>query len=165
MQTITTFLRKRLIKKKMMKETSAGAIIFKLDAAKKQKYLLLHYESGHWDFVKGHIEGKETEEETLRREAKEEAGLTDLKLLPGFREKLSYFYKKGGETVAKDVIFLLAETAIAEKDIKLSFEHIGYDWLPFEEAFKKVTYEGSKEVLKKADLFLKKFLRQRRLSE
>ena len=149
-----------------MKETSAGAIIFRIDKkSKKPKYLLLHYGSGLWDFVKGHIEGKETEKEALRREAEEESGLTDLKIIPGFREKISYFYKKDGRTIPKDVIFFLAETAAAEKDVKLSFEHSGYDWLEFGEAVKKVTYESSRKVLEKADNFLKSFQKQRRLFE
>lgn len=149
-----------------MKETSAGAIIYRIDGkSKKPKYLLLHYGSGHWDFVKGHIEGSETEEEALRREAEEESGLTDLKILPGFREKISYFYKKDGKTIPKDVIFFLAETAAAEKDVKLSFEHSDYLWLEFAAAAKKITYQSSRKVLEKADRFLKSFQKQRRLSE
>ncbi|MBI2581448.1 NUDIX domain-containing protein [Candidatus Woesearchaeota archaeon] len=147
-----------------MKETSAGAIIFRIDdMSKKPRYLLLHYGAGHWDFVKGHIEGSETEEETLLREAKEESGLTDLKLISGFRHKISYFYKKDGKTVAKDVIFLLAKTAAAEKDVKLSFEHSDYLWLEFAAAVKKVTYESSKKVLEKADRFVKGYSKQKRL--
>ena len=78
-----------------MKETSAGAIIFRTDEkSKSPKYLLLQYGAGHWDFVKGHIEGKESEEEAMRREAAEEAGLKDLKIIRGFRETISYFYRK-----------------------------------------------------------------------
>ncbi len=147
-----------------MKETSAGAIIFRIDdKSRKPRYLLLHYGSGHWDFVKGHIEGKETEEETLKREAEEESGLTDLKIVKGFREKISYFYIKDRQTTAKDVIFFLAQTAAAEKDIKLSFEHSEYNWLEFDEAVKKVTYDGSKKVLEKANQFLNSFLKQKRL--
>lgn len=149
-----------------MKETSAGAIIFRIDKRnKKPRYLLLHYGTGHWDFVKGHIERGETEEKAMLREAKEEAGLTDLKIIPGFREKISYFYKKDGQTIAKDAIFFLAGTAVAEKDVNLSFEHSGYDWLELDEAVKKVTYSSSKDVLKKADEFLKSFRKQRRLFE
>lgn len=147
-----------------MTETSAGAIIFRIDeGTKKPKYLLLHYGAGHWDFAKGHIEGSESEEETLRREAKEETGLADLKLLPGFRERISYFYKKEGRTTPKDAVFLLAETAAAEEDIRLSFEHSEYEWLGFDEAIEKVTYDGSKEVLKKADQFLSDYLKQKKL--
>ena len=147
-----------------MKETSAGAIIFRIDEkSKKPRYLLLHYGSGHWDFVKGHIEGSETEEETLRREAEEESGLTGLQVISGFREKVSYFYKKDRETIPKDVIFFLAQTVAAEKDVKLSFEHSEYEWLEFGAAVKKVTYESSRKVLEKADRFLKEYSKQKRL--
>lgn len=144
-----------------MKETSAGAIIYRMEG--RPKYLLLHYGSGHWDFVKGHVEGKETAQETMLREAKEESGLTDLRIIPGFNEKISYFFKRDGHAIAKDVIFLLAETKAAERDVKLSFEHSEYEWLPFDEAVKKVTYSNSKNVLKKADRFLAEFSRQKRL--
>ena len=147
-----------------MKETSSGAIIFRIyGKGSEPKYLLLHYGTKHWDFVKGHIEGKETEEETLRREAEEESGLTDLKIIPGFREKISYFYSRKGKTVPKDVIFFLAQTNAAEKSIKLSFEHSGYDWLEFDEAVKKVTYDSSKNVLKKANRFLEEHSKQKKL--
>ena len=147
-----------------MKETSAGAIIFRTNGkSRKPRYLLLHYGAGHWDFVKGHIEGSETEEETLLREAEEESGLTDLKLIRGFRHRISYFYKKDRKTTAKDVIFLLAKTAAAEKDVKLSFEHSEYMWLGFEEAVKKVTYESSRKVLENDNKFLIEYLKQKRL--
>lgn len=145
-----------------MKETSAGAIIFRADGGK-TKYLLLQYGAGHWDFVKGHIEGKEKEEETMRREAAEEAGLKDLKIIKGFRETISYFYRNGGEMVSKDVIYLLAQTETPEKEVKLSFEHTGYEWLEFEATLKKVTFSSSKDVLKKADKFLKEYAKQKRL--
>jgi len=145
-----------------MKETSAGAVIFRMDGGK-SRFLLLHYGTGHWDFVKGHVEGSESEEETMLREAKEESGLTDLKIVPGFREKISYFYKKDGKPIPKDVIYLLAETKASESDVRLSFEHSGYEWLGFEDAVKKVRYSNSKEVLKKADQFLMSLTKQKRL--
>ena len=57
----------------MEHEKSCGAVIFRVGNA--TKYLLLHYEAGHWDFVKGHSEKGESEEETVRREILEETGL------------------------------------------------------------------------------------------
>ncbi len=136
-----------------MKELSAGAIIYLKEKGSTQ-YLLLQYGAGHWDFAKGHVEKNESEEETVRREAKEEAGLSDLRLVPGFRERISYFFRKNGRAVAKEVVFLLAETKT--KKVKLSFEHSGYCWLGFEEAVKKTTYSSGREVLKKAEKFLRK---------
>lgn len=144
-----------------MKELSAGAIIFRKEK-NKIKYLILLYGLGHWDFVKGHVEKNESEKETIIREAEEEAGLKDLKFIPGFKEKISYVFRKEGKLVSKSVIFLLAETKTAK--IKLSFEHEAYKWLEFEEAVKNITYKNSKNVIKKADKFLKKHFKQKTLS-
>ena len=137
----------------MPQEKSCGAIIF---ARHKDgiKYLLLHYGAGHWDFPKGKQEKNEKEEQTALREIKEETGLEDIELLDGFREAVKYFYKKEEETVFKEVIFFLADTHTDE--IKLSSEHIGYAWLSYEHAEKKLTFNNAKELLKKANQFLHK---------
>ncbi len=39
----------------MIEETSAGIVLFRKEGAK-NLFLLLHYPSGHWDFVKGKME-------------------------------------------------------------------------------------------------------------
>ena len=132
-------------------EKSCGAVIFYGN-----EYLLLKYGWGHWGFVKGNIEKGETMEETLFREAEEEAGLRreNLKIINGFKEKISYFYKKEGKTIFKVVVYLLAESNT--KDVKLSYEHTDYAWLPFEDALQRITHEGDKNILRKAHEFLNK---------
>jgi bis(5'-nucleosidyl)-tetraphosphatase len=135
-----------------MGERSAGAVIYRMEGGK-IKYLLLRYGAGHWDYVKGHIEADEGDEETLVREAEEEAGLIDIRITTGFREIINYVYTKDEKKMSKEVVFLLAETH-TEK-IKLSFEHKEYKWLDFEKALKQVTFPTSKDVLKKADKFIK----------
>ena len=150
----------------MPKEKSAGAIIFRMENGIPY-YLLLHYGTGHWEFTKGHIEGEESEEETTRREVAEETGIKDLKILPGFKKYIKYFFKqyvknvsekdrKAGKTpwVFKLVTFFIAETKT--KEIKISSEHKGFLWLPIEEAIKKTTFKNSKKLLKEADEFITK---------
>jgi 8-oxo-dGTP pyrophosphatase MutT (NUDIX family) len=138
----------------MPKELSAGAVVFRKN--EEIKYLLLHYESGHWDFPRGAVERGEEEEETAQREIKEETDIEDLIFIPDFREKISWFYRKEGKTIYKEAIFYLALTK-TEK-VKISFEHIGYAWLPYKEALEQVTFKNSKEVLGKAHAFLTKQL-------
>ena len=137
----------------MAKEKSCGAVIFKRykDGI---KYLLLHYEAGHWDFAKGGQEKNEKDEMTASREIKEETGIEDIEFADGFRETINYFYKSGDETVSKEVIFFLVQSATDE--VRLSSEHIGYAWLNYEHAEKKLTFSNAKELLKKADAFLNK---------
>jgi len=145
----------------MPKEKSAGAVIYRKEDGKRY-YLLLHYHSGHWEFPKGHIEKNETEEETIKREVLEETGIESIKIIPGFKEYIKYFFRKGyglspeekkkAPWVFKLVVFYVVKTE--EKDVKISSEHIGFVWLPFEEAFKKITYKNSKLLLKKVNDFI-----------
>lgn len=135
----------------MGKEKSAGAVIFRKEDSV-TKYLLLHYESGHWDFVKGNVELGEDELVTVKREAREETGIDDLRIVPGFREIVSYFYRRSGDTIFKEVVFYLAETE--KEDVRISYEHVGFEWLEFKDAYEKITYGNSKSVLGKANSFL-----------
>ncbi len=135
----------------MAYEKSAGAIVFIKE--KEPIYLLLHYEEGHWDFPKGHVEAKETELEALKREVEEETGIKDIEIIKDFKEKMQYFFKLKKELINKTVVFYLAKTKT--KQVKLSFEHIGSIWLAYDKAIEKLTYKNAKEILKKANEFLK----------
>jgi 8-oxo-dGTP pyrophosphatase MutT (NUDIX family) len=135
----------------MPAEHSAGAIVFRKELGK-TLYLLLHYEEGHWGYPKGHIEKGETIEETVRREIGEETGLINIEFINGFKESTKYFFMSEGQRIFKTVVFLLATTA-SEK-IKLSFEHVGYEWLPYEAALDKITFKDEKTLLRKADKFI-----------
>jgi len=136
-----------------MREKSAGAVVYRIENGK-PVYLLLHYEGGHWDFPKGNIEKGESVEETAKREIKEETGISDIQFVPGFKTQIEYFFKREGGTVFKTVDFLIAKTG--EKDVKLSFEHIGFEWLPFKEAMERLTYKTAKDLLVKVDEFVAK---------
>ena len=143
----------------MSLEKSAGAIIFRKEGGKTY-YLLLHYPTGsrtakdYWDFPKGHIEKGEKPETTVSREVAEETGLTDIKFIEGFKEWIKYFFKDKNKTVFKIVTFYLVETK--NSNVKISFEHIGYQWLPYQEALTQLTFKNAKAVLKKANDFLPK---------
>jgi 8-oxo-dGTP pyrophosphatase MutT (NUDIX family) len=118
------------------------------------RYILLNYEAGHWDFVKGNVEINESEKETVVRELKEETGITEAQFIDGFREPIVYFYRRQGLTIRKEVVFFLME-AYSDK-VQLSFEHIGYTWLDYQHAMEKLTFKNAKDVLQKAHDFLKK---------
>lgn len=137
-------------------EKSAGAVIFRKDEGK-IFYLLLHYEAGHWDFSKGHIEKGESLEDTALREVKEETGIEDAKFVEGFKERIKYFFKGDKGNIFKKVTFFLFETK--QKEVKLSFEHIGYKWLSYKKVLSQLTFKNAKEILKKADIFLKRHSR------
>ena len=142
----------------MPKEKSAGAIIYRIKD-NIPHYLLLHYPSGHWEFAKGHIEEGENAQQAAIREIEEETGIKDLKIIPGFEEYIKYFFrksyglkdqaKKTAPWVFKLVVFYLAETKI--ENVRISEEHKGFLWLPYEQALKRLTYKNAKELLRKSN--------------
>lgn len=134
----------------MLHEKSCGAVVFHKNA--EVKYLLLRYEAGHWDFVKGNVEPNENEIDTVLRELKEETGIVATQTLDGFRERIQYFYRRLGETIQKEVVFYILQ-ANTEK-VELSFEHVGFAWLDYQHSLEKLTFKNAKNVLQKAHDFL-----------
>jgi 8-oxo-dGTP pyrophosphatase MutT (NUDIX family) len=112
------------------------------------EYLLLDY-GRHWDFPKGHVHPGEDDLAAARRELAEETGLTDARVIPGFQHEIVYFFRdrrKG--LIRKTVVFFLAQ--LSARDVVLSHEHVGFDFLPFSQAVKRVTYASAREVLRAA---------------
>ncbi|MBW3002474.1 NUDIX domain-containing protein [Candidatus Woesearchaeota archaeon] len=132
----------------MIKSKCCGSIIIR-----EGKYLLVkHGDGGHWDFPKGHTEQGESEEETALREIYEETGLK-VEIIPGFKESINYIDEINKED--KTVVFFLCKASSSE------IKHITDDvvdsvWLDYEEALNKITFDSAKELLKKADAFLRK---------
>jgi len=137
---------------------SAGAVLYRKNKSQKE-YLLLHYPSkkgGHWDFPKGHVEKGENKIDTVKREVEEETGFKDIKIIDGFKTYIKYFfrdYEDPQKTAFKIVDFYLAQVA-PEAQAKISWEHIGFEWLPYNKALGRITYKKSKEVLEEAHKFL-----------
>jgi 8-oxo-dGTP pyrophosphatase MutT (NUDIX family) len=135
----------------MIKETSAGIVLYRKEKGEKL-FLLLHYPSGHWDFVKGKMEKGETTQQTAIRETKEETGITDITFVENFEEWIEYNFKYKGELVQKKVVFFLAETKT--KNVKISHEHSGYTWMDYNTSMEKTTFDNAKTVLTKAQKLL-----------
>ena len=136
-------------------EKSAGFIVFRVEKGVR-KYLLLHKSASgiykeSWGFPKGWIEKEEKEIEAATRETAEESGITELKVIPGFKERVKFFYKREGKMIAKTVVWFLGETS---QEAKVSWEHKDADWLVYENALAKLNFKTDKEVLQKAEEFL-----------
>jgi len=139
----------------MIEETSAGIVLFRKESSK-ILFLLLHYPSGHWDFVKGKMEKDESTHKTAIRETREETGITDITFIENFEEWIKYDFQYQGELVHKKVVFFLAETKTEE--IEISNEHIGYTWMDYNTAMEKTTFDNAKTVLTRAQMLLTKTL-------
>ena len=139
----------------MIEETSSGVVLFRKENDK-ILFLLLHYPSGHWDFVKGKMESGESPHETAIRETKEETGIEDIKFVDGYEEWIEYNFQFEGELVHKKVVFFLGETQT--EDVQISHEHLSFTWMDYVTAMDKTTFDNAKTVLSKAYELLSKTL-------
>jgi len=145
-------------------EKSAGAIVFYIEPDGEVKYLFLKHKPTSWDFPKGLIEKGESLEDAALRECREETGLQDIELVPGFKETIRFFFKvkykyllkrglKMGEIVLKFVTYFLVQSKT--KDVRVSFEHDDYEWVNFEKAMEILKRrKENKELLLRANAFI-----------
>jgi len=136
----------------MYDEISVGSVLYILDINFNINYLILNYSYGHWDFPKGNIENGESELDTIKREIMEETGITDINFIDDFRQQISYRYKKKFKLVNKLVIYYIVETK--SNKVVLSFEHVNFAWLNYNDALNRLSFDNSKKILKNANEFL-----------
>lgn len=122
----------------MIKEKSCGAVIIN-----ENKVLLVKQNLGHISFPKGHVEARETEEETAFREVLEETGL-EVEIDSSVKKTITYSPK---ENVIKDAVYFKAK--VKNGVIKPQIEEISeVIWSNINDAFNLITYKDDKEVLK-----------------
>jgi bis(5'-nucleosidyl)-tetraphosphatase len=127
----------------MKMEKSCGAILCRETEELPQVLLIRHKNGGHWGFPKGHVEDRETEEETARREIWEETGLK-AKLDTGFRKVVTYSPKP---RVMKDVVYFAARpSGGALKRQEAEVEETC--WATLGQALDLVTFETDRDVLR-----------------
>ncbi|HSP06669.1 MAG TPA: NUDIX domain-containing protein [Acidobacteriota bacterium] len=139
----------------MIREFSAGIVPFRAVRGSRI-YLLL--KSGLtltelWEFPKGMIEKGEDSLTAALREFREETGINECKVIPGFKKVLRYFYRRGGKNlVSKTVSYYLGEVFAAK--VVLSHESTDYEWVTFEDAGRLIRHRNVRELLAEADGFL-----------
>jgi 8-oxo-dGTP pyrophosphatase MutT (NUDIX family) len=96
---------------------------------------------------KGHPDGDETPEQAAAREITEETGVS-ARLIELLGD-VEYRYERKGRPVHKRVRFFLFEYErgdVADHDHEIEVA----EWLPLEEAATRLTYEGEREMVRRA---------------
>jgi bis(5'-nucleosidyl)-tetraphosphatase len=137
------------VQKAFKYEKSAGFLIFKRNG--QLKYLLLKTK-GRFDVPKGQLNKGEGELQGALRELKEETGITDVKIVPGFKKNVRYFYRWIDTLIKKEVVYFLGE--VGTYAVTLSSEHDGFSWMTKEEIMSQVKYKNLKQVVAVAESML-----------
>jgi len=120
---------------------------------------------GFWQGVSGAPERGETDAEGAIREVAEETGYivsSELRAI-GFRyellrdddpdeERWEYLYGPGVDAIPEEVY--VAEVPLGPDPILSPYEHEAFDWLTFDEALARLTWENNRRALEAARRFI-----------
>jgi GrpB-like predicted nucleotidyltransferase (UPF0157 family)/8-oxo-dGTP pyrophosphatase MutT (NUDIX family) len=125
-------------------QKSSGMIVYRKTGGAPEYLVLYQQKSGTWSFPKGHMEAFETEEDTARREVREEIGLSP-EPIPGFRAEVHYPV----DGIRKTVAFRLAP--IKGEPIPDRDEVGEYRWVDKAEAVSLIRNKDYMGILERAE--------------
>ena len=133
--------------KEVVREPTAGGVVFRRDTKTKQlEILLIQDAKNRWTIPKGHIEEGETAKDTAKREIGEETGLKDLKILT-WLGKINFRYRRQQSLVLMTTeIFLVQALGDTEK-LKPEDWMNGIKWFKASEALDKIEYEDIGKII------------------
>lgn len=107
----------------------------------------------HWEFPKGGVEEGEREVETALRELREETGVSDVELLPGYREPIRYIYRRAEGLVFKQVVYFIGR--VNDPHVIPRREEVkDYRWATYDEARKLLRHGNARELLFRCHAFI-----------
>ena len=147
----------------MKQEQSAGAVIIRY-LSNAWNVLLIRDMKGTLTFPKGFMEAGEDANQTAKREANEETGITNITLLSEL-PSVSYFYTRNGESIKKQVQYFLFMSNTDEQLTPQIEEGITEIlWMPIDKALELIGYEKSnKPVLIAANTYITHTLKETRI--
>lgn len=124
----------------IVREPTAGGIVFRRNKAGEIEILLIQDAKNRWTIPKGHIEEGETAQQTARREIGEEAGLTSVDML-GWLGKIHFRYRRVDRLVLMTTQIYLVRAKGDTNAIQKEDWMNGIKWFPFHEALDMIEYE------------------------
>lgn len=100
------------------------------------------WQPNEWEILYGRIDQFEDLPTGLKREVKEETGLTDLEIGPILTNWHIY---RGSKSAYNEVIGLTFICETTQKNVTLSFEHSEYQWIEPEKAVELIKVDGIKK--------------------
>jgi diadenosine hexaphosphate hydrolase (ATP-forming) len=124
----------------VVREPTAGGIIFRHSPNGVIEILLIQDSKGRWTIPKGHIEEGETSRKTAEREIREETGLQEMKVL-SWLGKINFRYRRGNSLVLMTTEIFLVQALGDTNNIKPEEWMTNLGWVPAKDALDKIEYE------------------------
>lgn len=134
------FVRKKPSIQEIVREPTAGGIVFRRNKDGGIEILLIQDAKDRWTIPKGHIEEGETAQQTAKREIGEEAGLKDVDIL-GWLGKIHFRYRRIDKLVLMTTQIYLVRAKGDTNAIQKEEWMNGIKWFPFHDALEAIEYE------------------------
>lgn len=134
------FSRKKPSIQEIVREPTAGGIVFRRDKDGGIEILLIQDAKDRWTIPKGHIEEGETAQVTAKREIGEEAGLKDVEVL-GWLGKIHFRYRRLDKLVLMTTQIYLVRAKGDTNAIQKEEWMNGIKWFKFHDALEAIEYE------------------------
>jgi len=134
------FSRKKPSIQEIVREPTAGGVVFRRDDQGGIEILLIQDAKDRWTIPKGHIEEGETAQEAAKREIGEEAGLTDTDVL-GWLGKIHFRYRRVDKLVLMTTQIYLVRARGNTNAIQKEEWMNGIKWFKFNDALDVIEYE------------------------
>jgi ADP-ribose pyrophosphatase YjhB (NUDIX family) len=138
--------RRRPAINEVVREPTAGGIVFRRNAQKQVEILLIQDAKDRWTIPKGHIEEGEAAKETARREISEETGLQEMKVL-NWLGKINFRYRRANSLVLMTTEIFLVQAKGDTDALKPEDWMNGIKWFPATEALDKIAYEDISKLI------------------
>lgn len=100
----------------------------------------------YWEDVGGRLKQSESPEDGLKREIREETGLTDIEMIKPLT--MFHVFRKGAKKSDNELIGISFWCKTNNLDVTLSHEHSDYKWLSPDEAFLLTEHPTVKNYIK-----------------
>ncbi len=141
-------------------ERSIGVISVHKKLNSEFLFCLVRESDGHWGFPKGHQDDGESDEETARRELREETGIAEVEIDTTRTFEEQYSFERGGGRVHKQATYFLGRVHSVESATPPAFkaEIPEVRWLSYAEAKETLTFPEAKRLLEDVWEYLNKRL-------
>lgn len=134
------FPRRKPLIQEVVRETTAGGIVFRRGKAGDVEILLTQDAKDRWTIAKGHVEEGEITRETAEREIREETGITQMRVLD-WLGKINFRYRRQQSLVLMTMHVYLVQAKGDTDSLKKEEWMNGIGWFPLGRALDMIEYE------------------------